>query len=804
MSRIFSVSLITLLLMMSVLGTARPVGVAATADATPPVVEVAPETSSEDASAVASETAEPTASVTAETTAGVAAEPASDMEQQTPASENAAGETSPGMIVPNAVDPNPGECPVDEICDGGGGGGGATVVSIPFSAFGANGNLTNATIEVFDASGTSLGAQVTGDDGVALFDLMVGTTYTVNMSAPGFQTLSGLQVLVTSSTTSVNYYLDAQPGTAMFTVLDQATGAPIHSASVVFTDDPDGDYQTQTDENGVISFADLEPGTYSFTVSNPGYAPQVISVTVTSGQNSAITVELVQAGSPWTITIVNSVTGAPVSSASIWIRDAVTGDEFNGETNASGVWVSPRIVDGDYIITVHHDAYVNIQDLTVAKTSDSAQVEMQPYQQGRVALTVVDLETGAPIANAQITIMYSSQPVSAVYGTTNASGQWTSGVLPGGEHQLNIHADGYDFERDTVTIVDGTASYEIKMQPREYGRFTFVVIDQETGNAVQGAHITITLRGGVYLIGSGETNSDGVWVGPTSGWAEYQYTISKPGYKTFEKVTFVKGQPFSRTVYMERGTAHDVQISVNMPAPASSTLLALPGAGVNAGLMPVYAQVSGDLVPLAGASISISDPYTNEVLHTGTTGSDGTITIAGVYEGQYRLVIMADGMETHIQAITVGDGTGVDITMFPAEPEVPTDPEPGDGDGNGDGDGTNPGTENPDTGTNPGTGGGDGDGTNPGTDNPDTGSNPGTDGGNVGTNPGTGNPNAGTNTGTDDAGSGAENAERAMSPSVDKLPSTGSGPMQSTVMITAVMIAAGLGLISTAIRRLAR
>ena len=736
--------------------------------------------------------------------------------------EQASDDLESSMVVaPNAVNPDPGTCGGigQEPCPGGGGEV-PQKATVLFAAVvfvnGVENALTNATIEVFDDSGISLGAQVTGEDGVAQYELTVGKTYTFTMSAEGYQSLSGLQVTVTAGMETVAYALELLPGTASFTVIDRVTGAPIEFASVLFSDNPDGDYQGETDENGVVSFASLQPGTYSFTVSAPGYAPQVVTVTVASGQTTAITIELAQAGDQWVINITNKVTGAPVASASIWIESVDTGDQFAGNTNSNGTWTSPRIADGDYIISIHHDDYVNVEDLTVTKVAGTpGTVQMQPYLEGRLALKVVDSQTGFAISNAQVTLAYAFQPVAAVYGKTNIDGEWTSTVLPGGEHQLSVHADGYIFIRATVTIVDGTTSFEVKLQPRYYGNFSFKVLDEETNRPVVNANVTITLRGGYFLIGSGHTDSNGNWQGPTTGWAEYQFTIEKLGYKTVTQLVYIEGKPFSRTIHLERGVSHDINVSVSRPAvTGSSTLLVQPIAGTNPGMMPnLHAQTGPTLIAVPGARVTLIDPSTNEELHAGETGEDGTVVLSNVYEGRYRMVVSASGMETHIQEVTVGDGSTFEVTMDPAQTEPPTDPDPGDGDpGDGEpGDGE-PGDGEPGDGE-PGDGE-PGDGSNPDTGNPDNGSNPGTGNPNQGSNPGTGGDESGDDddvaesgdvTNADPVAQTSGTSSGSASGSVNQLPNTGTGESNSHVGIATLTVVAAFVLLSAlGIRRTSR
>lgn len=67
---------------------------------------------------------------------------------------------------------------------------------------------------------------------------------------------------------------------------------------------------------------------------------------------------------------------------------------------------------------------------------------------------------------------------------------------------------------------------------------------------------------------------------------------------------------------------------------------------------------------LAGATITLQDPYTYAVVATGTTGSDGTITFTGVDAGPYLLVATAPNHATVQTAVTVAPGTTNSFTEF--------------------------------------------------------------------------------------------------------------------------------------------
>lgn len=75
-------------------------------------------------------------------------------------------------------------------------------------------------------------------------------------------------------------------------VVADASGAIIPGADVVLWDDSGKVSETRSDDRGKFSFAVLVPGRYSVRVASPGFSDVAVSVTVTAGQTTRLTVVL--------------------------------------------------------------------------------------------------------------------------------------------------------------------------------------------------------------------------------------------------------------------------------------------------------------------------------------------------------------------------------------------------------------------------------------------------------------------------------------------------------------------------------
>jgi hypothetical protein len=135
------------------------------------------------------------------------------------------------------------------------------------------------------------GGFATMTDSMGYYTLTVPPgTYTVTATADGFYSTSGAALVPDAGTATVDLLLDirAATGELEVSVDDAATGEGLAGATVVITP---GDITGTTDESGDF-YVQLEPGTYTVTVTQSGYTDATTSGDVTAGDASTLDVNL--------------------------------------------------------------------------------------------------------------------------------------------------------------------------------------------------------------------------------------------------------------------------------------------------------------------------------------------------------------------------------------------------------------------------------------------------------------------------------------------------------------------------------
>ena len=147
-----------------------------------------------------------------------------------------------------------------------------------------------------------------------------------------------------TSETATRYVTFTQAGAVNGTVKD-SLGAAVEGATVTL----DGK-TTTTDVNGIFSFTDIGPGSYTLNVSKSGFKSYSASIEVKAGETTEVSVTLeylkgTVAG------VVKDQTGLPIEGA------AVTLDSSSASTDASGKFTFTDVEAGNYTLTVSKAGY---------------------------------------------------------------------------------------------------------------------------------------------------------------------------------------------------------------------------------------------------------------------------------------------------------------------------------------------------------------------------------------------------------------------------------------------------------------
>jgi hypothetical protein len=245
---------------------------------------------------------------------------------------------------------------------------------------------------------------------------------------------------------------------------------PIAGALVVV----DGTHFARTGNTGLFAIGGLDPGTYTVVVVANGFLDGSLAATVLGGQAVLLHFQLTPgSGSPLpqqpaTLTgvVIDAATQQPVSGAVVRF-----GDQAQATTGIDGHFQLSNLQPGVWLLRVQADGYLRYRQPVLLLPGDVVDVVVELVrlpepnpQVGVLAVTVVDEETGSPIAGALVQVD-SYRPV-----FTDAAGQAVITGVPVGVHNVRAHARRHETEREDVSVLANlTAQLTIELEAQGNG-----------------------------------------------------------------------------------------------------------------------------------------------------------------------------------------------------------------------------------------------------------------------------------------------------------------------------------------------
>ena len=320
---------------------------------------------------------------------------------------------------------------------------------------------------------------------------------------------------------SVSVSFEIPYGSISVTKKDAASGAVL--AGAVF-DLMSGStvIQTQTTgANGVVTFSNIAPGTYTIRerTAPQGYmlgSVNVQNVTVTNGQTSGVTFKNDKTTAKIKIRKTDQVTGSALAGATFTItrlsapatdNGAGVGEVITITTNANGVAETGWLKWGKYKIeeTAAPDGYLNSGYSTVVECYENGKtysfdVENEPMA-GFIQIVKTNSLDDQPIAGVQFDIFHADGSGLAGSMTTNDEGVAISPPLRKGKYTVKEHANPEGYVAELVELQAEVRSKETTHLSTEnkpiQGKIRIVKKDQLTGNMLAGAEFTITQISGL-------------------------------------------------------------------------------------------------------------------------------------------------------------------------------------------------------------------------------------------------------------------------------------------------------------------
>jgi type II secretory pathway pseudopilin PulG len=286
----------------------------------------------------------------------------------------------------------------------------------------------------------------------------------------------------------------AGKATAVVTVVDSYTGAPLPGVQVTIDGSTSPTRTGITDANGQVVLAGLEPSALSPSdpkyayrlsaalsgyVTHPSTSPEAMQQHLAAKQTWNATIKMFK---PTTIQVSlrDRATGnriAEAATTTIQTTGPVRAESQFGTTGAftftqiAGAPIDP----GQYVVDVQPDCYQPVKlppaqmpEGYPATTTQLVEVDLVGLPHGYLDLRVVDDRTGAPLRSAQVQVQGGDKQIAPVIRTVDANGwvhyclQPTSSI----KYVVSAATAGYAASSMLVTVLrDHTTSIEIRLRP---------------------------------------------------------------------------------------------------------------------------------------------------------------------------------------------------------------------------------------------------------------------------------------------------------------------------------------------------
>ncbi|MDP8289184.1 MAG: carboxypeptidase regulatory-like domain-containing protein [Candidatus Electryonea clarkiae] len=289
-----------------------------------------------------------------------------------------------------------------------------------------------------------------------------------------------------------------------------------------------------------------------------------------------------------------------------FITDAVTGDFIEDAiirigpgrdtTNVNGYYFIEETVSGNRIVSIFHENYTQFsEEVEIFVGENNMDFELFPLSP--VSGRVTDFDTGDPIEGASIRFGIETT-------TTDDNGEWEVGPQEQGEITVRITADHYyDFE-EIVEVEEDENFFEFEML--HLATIAGTITDSETEEPVEGAEISFgdTLYSAI-------SDTDGIYSIEDVEAGAYDVSIVAEGYYEYTE----------DEIEIEE---HENEIDFSID------ILSGDLTGV------VIDEVTAE--PLFGATVTVTDPETDETYREVQTDEEGAYTAPSLHDEVRYLV----------------------------------------------------------------------------------------------------------------------------------------------------------------------
>ena len=439
------------------------------------------------------------------------------------------------------------------------------------------------------------GSALTNAAGQVTFSGLERHAYSYTVTFDGYKSASG-NVDLTAGDQMVTVELERDLARAAFTVL---AGGKALAGAVVTVDGT----SIPTNMDGEAIFEGLEKQEYDYTVAKAGYKGKSGKVNLTAG-GQAVLVELERDLVRAAFTVLAG--GKALAGAIVTVGGTPIPTNMNGEAVFEG------LEKQEYDYTVTKAGYKGKSGKVDLTAGDQAVSETLERDLASVTFTV--LAGGKALAEAIVTVGSATMP-------TNAEGKAVFEGLEKQEYDYTVAKAGYKGKSGKVNLTAGDQAVTVELE-KSLAHASFAVL--AGGKPLAGASIAM---GGVTV----QTNAEGKAILKGFEKSEYDYTVTKAGYKNASgRVNLTAGDQ-TVSVVLEK---------LEAPTPVESVVLRQVTVRPNPVTTELYIDNATDVERLWVASVSGV-----ELLRRENPQSEQTLRVSleGFAEGAYVLVVESRG-----------------------------------------------------------------------------------------------------------------------------------------------------------------
>lgn len=403
-------------------------------------------------------------------------------------------------------------------------------------------------------------------------------------------------------------------------ITDSTTGSPINGALVEVLKGNVVQESDTTDALGFYQITGVNPGQVNIRVTTAGYQIRVVGARLSNNQETIVNIALEPIVGTIFGTVIDAVSSIPLAGVRMDIYQGTVIYQTTF-TDVNGQYSVTELFPDSYTVVASASGY---QDAIEGAIVSEGEVEIVNFALstilGSVTGQVIDAASTLPIPNATVSIIDESEIIASTQ--TDINGNYSISGLPPGNLTVIASSDGYETKFTGVTITAGTTSVVNFALIPNPGTLQGRVINNSTGNPIQGASISI-FQGSV-LITSAFTDANGL----------YEIDTLAPG------------------TYTVRASAHFFQFVLEGTIIISEKIAIL-----NFKLNPLPGTIIGTVVdavtasPIVGATIRLLDGP--DVIATVLTDPNGRYLMTGIASGIYIIQAHSLGYQISLASMKV-------------------------------------------------------------------------------------------------------------------------------------------------------